>query len=99
MTPVCSSTRFTRQVLAAMLLASASLDAQDRETIAGLLDRRVEDFSVQGQEARVVLEGIGAGDRFPVIVEPDVKGTVSFEVRSEEHTSELQSLRPLVCRL
>src|ERR1039457_1293415 len=94
MTPVCSSTRFTRQVLAAMLLASASLDAQDRETIAGLLDRRVEDFSVQGQEARVVLEGIGAGYRFPVIVEPDVKGTVSFEV----HNATVRTVLEAICQ-
>jgi type II secretory pathway component GspD/PulD (secretin) len=77
-----------------MLLASASLDAQDRETIAGLLDRRVEDFSVQGQEARVVLEGIGAGYRFPVIVEPDVKGTVSFEV----HNATVRTVLEAICQ-
>jgi hypothetical protein len=68
--------------VAFLLLVSPSLDAQDREFIAGVLDRRVEDFMVQGQEARIVLEGIGAGCRFPVVVEPAVQGTVSFEVHN-----------------
>src|SRR5256885_8184394 len=33
------------------------------------------------------------------IVDPRVKGTVTLNVRSEEHTSELQSPCNLVCRL
>src|SRR5437667_3360279 len=35
----------------------------------------------------------------PVVVEPDVGGVPVHVVRSEEHTSELQSHHDLVCRL
>jgi type II secretory pathway component GspD/PulD (secretin) len=37
---------------------------------------------VQGQEARTALEGIGAAYHFPLVVDPDVQGTVSFEVHN-----------------
>jgi len=67
--------------LLAFLLAT-SLGAQTREAIAGILGRRVDDFGVQGQEARTVLEGIGAAYRFPVIVDADVRGTITFEVHN-----------------
>ncbi len=82
-----------RSILAGLLLAT-SLDAQDREAIAGILDRRVDDFTVQGQEARVVLEGIGAGYRFPVVVEPDVQGTVTFEV----HSATVRTVLEAICQ-
>jgi type II secretory pathway component GspD/PulD (secretin) len=68
-------------VVAALLMA-AQANAQSRDLIAQILERRVEDFGVQGQEARTVLEGIGAAYRFPVVVDPDVQGTVTFEVHN-----------------
>src|ERR1035437_5355404 len=85
--------RFAWPILAALLLAS-HVEAQDREIIGGILDRRVEDFLVQGQEARTVLEGIGAGYRFPVVIEPDVKGTVSFEV----HNATVRTVLEAICQ-
>jgi MSHA biogenesis protein MshL len=64
------------------LLAPAQVRAQSREYIAQLLERKVEDFGVQGQDARTVLEGIGAAYRFPLVVDPDVQGTITFEVHN-----------------
>jgi MSHA biogenesis protein MshL len=69
-------------ILVAAAVLSASAYAQSSEAIAEILDRRVQDFGVQGQEARIVLEGIGAAYHFPVIVEPDVQGSVTFEVQN-----------------
>jgi MSHA biogenesis protein MshL len=65
-----------------MVLVIAHANAQNREVISQILEQRVEDFSVQGQEARIVLEGIGAAYRFPVVVDPDVQGAVTFEVHN-----------------
>lgn len=64
------------------LLVAAHADAQSPEVISEVLAQKVEDFSVQGQEARTVLEGIGAAYRFPLVVDPDVAGTVTFEVHN-----------------
>jgi MSHA biogenesis protein MshL len=66
----------------AVLLGGLRAKAQSREFIAQTLERAVEDFAVQGQDARTVLEGIGAAYRFPIVVEPDVQGTVTFEVHN-----------------
>lgn len=85
--------RFAWPILAALLLAS-HVEAQDREIIGGILDRRVEDFLVQGQEARTVLEGIGAGYRFPVVIEPDVQGTLTFEV----HNATVRTVLEAICQ-
>jgi len=68
--------------------------AQGRDAVAELLERRVESFSVQGQEARAVLEGLGSAYRFPVVVDPDVQGTVSFEV----HDATLGTVIEAVCQ-
>lgn len=94
MKPAYSSLRITRQILAAMMLATASLTAKERGSIAEILEKRVDDFSVQGQEARVVLEGIGAGYRFPVIIEPDVQGAVTFEV----HNATVRTILEAICQ-
>jgi hypothetical protein len=68
--------------------------AQSRDAIAEILERRVEDFSVQGQEARAVLEGLGSAYRFPVVIDPDVQGTVSFEV----HDATLGTVIEAICQ-
>ncbi len=57
-------------------------DAQSPEAVTEILGLKVEDFSVQGQDARTALEGIGAAYHFPVVVDPDVQGTVTFEVHN-----------------
>jgi type II secretory pathway component GspD/PulD (secretin) len=90
--PAKASSRWP--ILAALMLIPFALDAQDREIIADILDRRVEAFLVQGQEARAVLEGIGAGYRFPVVVEPDVQGIVTFEV----HNATVRMLLEAICQ-
>jgi MSHA biogenesis protein MshL len=69
-------------ILVATIGVAASTNAQSHEAIAEILDRRVKDFGVQGQDARIVLEGLGAAYHFPVIVEPDVQGIVTFEVQN-----------------
>ena len=69
-------------ILLATVVLGASASAQSSEAIAEILSRRVQDFGVEGQEARIVLEGIGAAYHFPVIVEPDVQGPVTFEVQN-----------------
>ena len=68
--------------------------AQSRGAVAEILERRVEDFSVQGQEARAVLEGIGSAYHFPVVIDPDVQGTVSFEV----HGATLRTVIEAICQ-
>lgn len=80
-------------VLAAISVAGSALDAQDGEGISGALNRRIEDFVVQGQEARIVLEGIGAGYRFPVVIEPEVQGTVTLEV----HNATVRTVIEAIC--
>src|SRR5271165_7154965 len=94
MTIVSLDPRCAGPILAALLLACHRLGAQDAETIGGILDRKVEDFIVQGQEARTVLESIGAGYRFPVVVEPDVQGTVTFEV----HNATVRTVLEAICQ-
>src|SRR5208283_3534695 len=81
-------------ILGFLLVGVLSAYAQDRETVGAILDRRVEDFLVEGQEARLVLEGIGAGYRFPVVVEPEVKGTVTFEV----HNATVRTVLEAICQ-
>jgi len=41
-----------------------------------------------------VLEGIGAGYRFPVVVDPDVQGTVTFEV----HNATVRTVLEAICQ-
>ncbi len=94
MTPCPSHPKRYQLVLGALLLAAGSLCGQEREFLAGILARRVEDFTVQGQEARTVLEGIGAGYRFPVVVEPEVQGSVSFEL----HNATVKTLLEAICQ-
>jgi type II secretory pathway component GspD/PulD (secretin) len=85
-----------KAVLAATFIAAACaapLSAQSRAAVADILARGVMDFGVQGQEARVVLEGMGAAYHFPVIVEPDVQGQVTFEV----HNATVGTVLEAVC--
>lgn len=81
-------------IASALPLVTASVCAQSREAIAEILERRVEDFGVQGQEARTVLEGIGSAYRFPVVIDPDVQGTVTFEV----HNASLGTVIEAICQ-
>jgi MSHA biogenesis protein MshL len=76
-----ATSRLCRTLFAVLLVATRAV-AQSREAVAGILGQKIEDFSVQGQEARTVLEGIGAAYRFPLVVDPDVQGTVTFEVHN-----------------
>jgi type II secretory pathway component GspD/PulD (secretin) len=86
----------TGLVLATLAVPSVAVSAfsQEREGISQTLDRRVEEFGVQGQEARAVLEGIGAAYHFPVVVDPDVQGTVTFEV----HNASLGTVIEAICQ-
>src|SRR5208282_4544793 len=93
MKPLSPASRAPRMALLAFLIAT-SLGAQTREAIAEILGRKVEDFGVQGQEARTVLEGIGAAYRFPVIVDADVRGTTTFEV----HNATVGSVIEAICQ-
>lgn len=74
-------------------LTAAQLAGQSRDAVGDVLRRSVADFAVQGQEARVVLEAIGAAYHFPVIVEPDVQGPVTFEV----HNATVGTLLEAIC--
>jgi MSHA biogenesis protein MshL len=80
--------------IAAAFLFTAQGHSQSREIISQVLERRVEDFGVQGQEARTVLEGIGAAYRFPLVVDPDVQGTVTFEV----HNATVATVIDAICQ-
>jgi len=62
--------------------------------VARLLDSPVEDFSVRGQDARSVFEGIGAGYRFPIVIEPEIQGTVTLEL----HHAVLRTLLEALCQ-
>src|SRR5437899_6681565 len=73
---------------------------RSRALDVGLIDReRNPDLYSRGQEPGRVQDDVGAGhareDLQEVLAEPEVV----VRARSEEHTSELQSLRHLVCRL
>jgi type II secretory pathway component GspD/PulD (secretin) len=81
-------------MLTAAILAAGLANGQTREAVFEILDRSVEDFGVQNQEARIVLEGIGAGYRFPVVVDPDVQGTISFEM----HNATVRSILDAICQ-
>jgi type II secretory pathway component GspD/PulD (secretin) len=87
------TSRGLRRILAALLIA-ANANAQSSEAVARLLDRQIEDFSVQGQEARTVLEGIGTAYRFPIVVDPDVQGSVTFEV----HNASVGTVIEAICQ-
>jgi type II secretory pathway component GspD/PulD (secretin) len=84
----------TISVFLAVLLGAGRADAQSRQFIARVLEQRVDDFGVQGQEARTVLEGIGAAYRFPIVVEPDVQGQVTFEV----HNASVGTVIDAICQ-
>ena len=86
--------RLFLNTLSVALLTAGSVNGQTREAISDILGHSVEDFEVQGQEARIVLEGIGAGYRIPVIVDPDVQGTISFEM----HNATLRSVLEAICQ-
>ena len=79
------------RVIAALAL-TAGARAQSREAVEEVMERRVEDFGVQGQDARTVLEGVGAAYRFPVIVDADVQGNVTFEVHNATVATVLEAI-------
>jgi MSHA biogenesis protein MshL len=85
---------FVPGLLVVFAAAALPLAAQDRSALDAILAGTVEDFSVQGQEARAVLEGIGSAYRFPLVVEPEVQGTVSFEV----HHASVATVLDAVCQ-
>jgi MSHA biogenesis protein MshL len=76
-----------------LLFGAATAAAQTRPEIVQILTRRVEDFAVQGQDARAVLEGLGAAYRLPVVVDPDVQGTTTFEM----HNATLETVIAAIC--
>jgi len=77
------------------LFAAANASwAQSREVLESVLRQRVEDFAVEGQDARTVLAGIGAGYRVPIVVEPEVQGSVSLEL----HAGSLDTLLAAICQ-
>ena len=78
----------------ALTCLACTARAQDRGAIEEVLSRPVEDFSAQGQEARVVLEGLGAAYHFPVIVDGDVQGSVSFEL----HNASVGTVVDAICQ-
>src|SRR5262245_64776425 len=61
------------------------------ERVAHLSDRRVRSYRLENARHQI----LGRSSCRPQVVETPLHGVV----RSEEHTSELQSLRHLVCRL
>src|SRR5262245_65263323 len=74
------------------------------------IDPRFSEVSQAEQEALldfleiarldVVLPGLlGVGEREEAVADAELGGEEGVDERSEEHTSELQSLRHLVCRL
>jgi MSHA biogenesis protein MshL len=64
------------------IIASCTAGARGQGGIQAILGLSVDDFGVQGQEARTVLEGLGAAYHFPVVVDADIQGTVTFEVHN-----------------
>jgi len=79
--------------LAALVLIHPA-GAQDRAAVAGILAAGVDDFAVQAQEARAILEGIGAAYHFPIVVDPDVQGALTFEV----HHATVRTVLDAVCQ-
>jgi type II secretory pathway component GspD/PulD (secretin) len=92
MPPIVSNC--SRILTAFAFLAGIGLRGENRDPIDAVLEHRVDDFEVQAQDARVVLEGIGAAYRFPVIVDPDIQGAVTFEV----HNTDLRTILDAICR-
>ncbi|MGA2694223.1 MAG: secretin N-terminal domain-containing protein [Opitutaceae bacterium] len=80
-------------VISALML-TAGARAQSRDAVEEVMERRVEDFGVQGQDARTVLEGVGAAYRFPVIVDADIQGNVTFEV----HNATVGTVLEAICQ-
>src|SRR5262245_64202609 len=109
----CSSVRLILAITlvaasnaAAPLLAPRPAQAQDLEskkivpfvpTPQEVVDKMIE---LAGVKKGDVVYDLGSGDG-RIVITAAKKGAraVGFDVRSEEHTSELQSLRHLVCRL
>jgi MSHA biogenesis protein MshL len=85
---------YSRILATCAFLIGMELRGEDLGPIDAVLEHRVDDFEVQAQDARVVLEGIGAAYRFPVIVDPDVQGAVTFEV----HNTDLRTILDAICR-
>ena len=85
--------RLLGQALFALSVSSCGF-SQSQEGIEQVLDRRIEDFGAQGQEARTVLEGLGAAYRFPIVVDTDIQGSVTFEV----HNATVGTVLDAICQ-
>lgn len=77
-----------------LFIVAAPAVAQTRGEIEQILERPVEEFSVQGQDARTVLEGLGAAYRFPLLIDPDVQGTATFEL----HNATVETVITAICQ-
>jgi type II secretory pathway component GspD/PulD (secretin) len=76
----------------AVLLGAGAAPAQTRDAITEILRRPIEEFGIQGQEARTVLEGIGSAYHFPIVVDADVQGLVTFEVHNATVATVLEAI-------
>jgi len=81
-------------VFLALAGGTTALVGQDAGEIASILQRNVDEFSVQSQEARAVLEGLGAAYHFPMVVDSDVQGLVTFEV----HNAPIGTVMDAICQ-
>jgi type II secretory pathway component GspD/PulD (secretin) len=72
----------------------AAADSLRLAELGSLTKQPVEDFSAEGQDAKIVLEGIGAAYRVPVVVDADVQGSLSFEL----HHADVATLLDAVCQ-
>jgi MSHA biogenesis protein MshL len=71
--------RIIRLLCVSLGFAAAAADGQESPPETPFLQMPVPSLSAQGQEARVLIEGLGAAYRYPVVVEPEVKGLVTLE--------------------
>ena len=86
--------RLSSWILLVGALQGPLLHGQDAQALDDVLGGRVEDFAVQGQEARTVIEGLGAAYHFPVVIEPEVQGLVSLEM----HNATVRTLMEAICQ-
>ena len=84
----------TALIAVSVLLSVPAACAQDAADFERVLALTVDSFVADGEEARTVLQGIGAAYHIPLVVEPDVQGTVSFEM----HNATVAALLDTVCQ-
>ncbi len=85
-------------VLAALFLLSAAgvrpepIAPDLGDSVGEILNQSVPEFVVQNQEARTVLDGIGQSFGLPIVVDPDVSGLVSLQIRAASLASILDAI-------